>query len=431
MKSNPDVAEPPAEGDGLPVIETVFREESGRILATLIRLLGDFDLAEEALQEAFSSALVHWPRESVPDHPAAWITTVARRKALDLLRRQQRQRAQSLPLTDLDEPLEERIQVLERDLDSCLEDDRLRLMFTCCHPALSAEASVALTLRTLGGLTTDEIARAFLVPSPTLAQRLVRAQRKIREARIPYRVPPDHLLPERVPAVLAVLYLIFNEGYSTSRGETLIRLDLCTEAIRLARLLCQLMPGEAEASGLLALLLLQDGRRDARATPEGHTILLADQDRSLWDAPQMAEGRGILERALRRRRPGSYQLQAAIAAVHSLAERAEDTDWRQIGALYDALLEQLPTPVVALNRAVAVAMLEGPAAGLALVDELGEDRAMGRYLFFHATRADFLRQLERPAQALLAYQRARQLAGNQSEQAFLEQRLREIREQLP
>lgn len=402
--------------------ERLFREESGRILATLIGALGDFDLAGEVMQEAFATALEHWPLEGLPQNPAAWITTTARRKAIDRLRRRRVRRTHETAYEESRSAKDE-IAVLESRLDCPLEDDCLRLIFTCCHPALNQAAQVALTLRTLGGLTTPQIARAFLIPPPTLAQRLARAKSKIKQAGIPYRVPPAHLLPERLPAVLAVLYLVFSEGYAASEGDDLIRHELCAEAIRLTRLLAALMPDEPEVLGLLALMLLQDSRRGARVSPAGDVVLLEDQDRTLWDGEQIRAGQEILERALHRRRPGSYQLQAAIAAVHSEARRAADTDWEQIVALYDALMAMHPSAVVALNRAAAVAMLCGAAAGLELVDQIGQRGDLDDYLYYHSTRAELLRRLQRNSEAQEAYRRSQQLAENASQRRFLQQRI--------
>jgi RNA polymerase sigma-70 factor (ECF subfamily) len=408
-------------------IERVFREEHGRLIATLIRALGDFDLAEEALQDAMATALAAWQRDGVPDNPGAWLTTAARRKAIDRIRREKTRDEKQAVLSHGETAGEREFDDVENATGSALRDDRLRLIFTCCHPALNVEARLALTLRTLGGLTTPEIARAFLVPEITLAQRLVRAKKKIKSARIPYRVPPDHLLPERVPAVLAVVYLVFNEGYSASAGDDLVRRELCDEAVRLGRLLCQLMPDEPEAAGLLALMLLQDSRRAARTDAEGEQVLLEDQDRSLWNTGQIDEGIGVLEQALNRRAPGAYQLQAAIAAVHCEAKRAADTDWPQIVAIYDALEAAQPSPVVALNRAVAVAMAGDIEEALRVVEKLGEDKRMERYLFLHSTRADLLRRLGRMGEAAEAYTTALELAVNASERKFLLKRLGEVK----
>ncbi|HXL42734.1 MAG TPA: RNA polymerase sigma factor [Gaiellaceae bacterium] len=389
------------------IVEAVFREEWGRTLAILARILGDVDLAEDAVQEAFATALERWPRDGAPANPGAWLLTTARNRAIDRIRRE-RTLAHKTELLAALEPA-------EQEEANPIPDERLSLIFACCHPALSTEAQVALTLRALGGLSTEEIARAFLVPEPAMAQRLVRAKRKIRAAGIPFRVPPDHLLPERLGAVLAVLYLIFNEGYGPPP-----RADLCEEAIRLGKVLALLMPDEPEALGLLALLLLQDARRDARLDAGGELVLLADQDRELWDAKRIAEGRRVLERALPLRRPGPYQLQAAIASLHFEAE----TDWRQIAALYARLASYTPSPVVELNRAVAVSMAEGPERGLALIDGID---GLERYRHMHSARADLLRRLGRGSEAAEAYGRALELAAQPAERAFLERRLAEVR----
>jgi RNA polymerase sigma-70 factor (ECF subfamily) len=377
------------------------------------------------MQEAFATALERWPRDGVPNSPGAWITTTARRKAIDRLRRKQTFAAKQ-HLLETDAALS--ALGSERDSNDMGEygDDRLRLIFTCCHPALSPEAQVALTLRTLGGLTTSEIARAFLVPEATMSQRLVRVKRKIREAGIPYRVPPAHDLPERLDAVLAVIYLVFNEGYSASAGEALIRGELCAEAIRLGRVVSSLMPDEPEALGLMALMLLQDSRREARTGAGGEAIVLEDQDRSLWDEAKIAEGTQLVERALRMRRAGPYQVQAAVAAVHCRAARAEDTDWTEIAALYQELYGMQPTPVVALNRAVAVAMAGTPLDGLAVLDDSELARELDDYRWYHATRADLLRRDGSNALAAKAYRRAIALTKNEVERAFFERRLREV-----
>ena len=408
--------------DAQEAVERLWRQEWGRIVAALIRLVGDFDVAEEAAQEAFALAVAEWARAGVPAQPRAWIVATARHKAIDRIRRRTR--------------LAEKLTTLAGDAgggdepgaaEDDVPDERLRLIFTCCHPALALEAQVALTLRTLCGLSTEEIARAFLLPATTMAQRLVRAKAKIRAAAIPYRVPAAAELPERLDAVMAVVYLAFNEGFAAAQGQTLLRQDLCAEAIRLARWLRLLLPSSTpELDGLLALMLLHDARRRARVDATGDLVLLEDQDRSLWDRAAIDEGRAILQAALALGRPGPYQLQAAIAAVHGDAARAADTDWRQIALLYDRLLALHPSPVVALNRAAAVAMAEGAAVGLPLVDALAE--ALADYHLFHAARADLLRRLGRRAEAANAYEAAAMRATNEAERRFLERRLTSLRE---
>ena len=407
-------------------VEAVFRRESGRIVANLIRVSHSFDLAEEAMQDAFATALTHWNTNGIPENPSAWITAAAQRKLIDYLRREQTRRNKEDQLRYETESA--RDGDLEPDMHPASEDDRLRLIFTCCHPALNTEAQIALTLRTLGGLTTPEIARAFLVPEVTLAQRLVRAKRKIQQARIPYQVPSAYALPERLSAVQTVLYLIFNEGYIASSGDSLIRRELCSEAIRLARTLCELMPDTPENLGLLALMLLHDSRRETRVSIDGELVPLEEQDRTLWDSSQINEGLQLVERALRRRKIGPYQLQAAIAALHSEAKTAADTDWKQIAALYNELAIVNPSSTVALNRAVAIAMSEGPARGLELLDQLKDCHALDAYYLYHAARADLLRRLSRKKEAIAAYRDALSLTANAVERRYLRRRVNELGE---
>jgi RNA polymerase sigma-70 factor (ECF subfamily) len=393
-------------------IERVFREEYGRAVAVLVRSFGDIDVAEEAVQDAFTVAVHRWPSAGLPPSPAGWIITTARNRAIDRLRREASRadrHAQAALLHARDEAMEE----------GPVHDERLRLIFTCCHPALSRSAQVALTLRLLGGLTTSEIARAFLVPEPTMAQRLVRAKGKIRDAKIPYRVPASAELPGRLPSVLAVVYLVFNEGYAASAGAALVRAELCAEALRLGRLLAELLPDEPEVRGLLALMLLAESRRGARTTADGGLVPLPEQDRDRWDRDLIAEGQAIVRDCLRRNDPGPYQVQAAINAVHSDARSAAATDWSQIVRLYDQLLAYDPSPVVALNRAVAVAEVDGPATALALVDGL---RDLGAYHLFHAIRADLLHRLGRDVEATAAYETAIKVTDNAAERDFLRRR---------
>jgi RNA polymerase sigma-70 factor, ECF subfamily len=402
-------------------IEETFRAEYGRILATLIRLLGDFDVAEEALQEAFAVAVEQWPAAGPPTNPASWLVSTARHKAIDRIRRRAR-------LAQKQEEIARHFELSAEEEDAPMPEDRLRLIFTCCHPALAIEAQVALTLRTLGGLSTEEIARAFLVPAPTMAQRLVRAKAKIRGARIPYQVPPDEALAERLEAVMVVVYLVFNEGYAASFGARLVRDELCEQAIRLGRMLVELLPAHAETKGLLALMLLHDSRRETRLDGSGDIVLLEDQDRTCWDHAQIDEGAAVVEAALSAggRPPGPYALQAAIAAVHAQALTPSDTDWRQIAALYGVLARVHPTPVVELNRAVAVAMSDGVERGLALVDELDQRGELVGYHLLPVAQAELLRRLGRHPEAAEAYRRGLALVSNEAERRHLEKRLREI-----
>ncbi|MDQ3774315.1 MAG: RNA polymerase sigma factor [Pseudomonadota bacterium] len=422
----PVAAGPPPTGEDATkrvreTVDAVYRSESRRVLATLIRLLGDFDLAEEALHDAFRAALEQWPRDGVPANPRAWLVSAGRFKAIDGMRR----RARFDALDDCTEQVDAGIDETAARDDEGVEDDRLRLIFTCCHPALPPDAQVALTLREVCDLTTEEIARAFLTAAPTLAQRIVRAKAKIRDARIPYEVPSLTDLPDRVDSVLRVVYLVFNEGYSASSGASLTRHDLSGEAIRLGRLLVELLP-EPEALGLLALMLLQESRRAARSSPAGELVLLAEQDRSLWNRDQIAEGSALVERAVGSRRFGPYTLQAAIAAVHANAPSAAATHWAQIVGLYDLLARAEPSPVVELNRAVAVAMRDGPLTGLDLIDAILARGDLANYHLAHAARADLCRRLGRTAEARASYQRALGFTRQEPEQRFLERRLREL-----
>jgi RNA polymerase sigma-70 factor, ECF subfamily len=414
--------------DAAAAVAEAFTEEWGRIVAALIGRTGDWDLAEDCAQQAFAEAVRLWPRDGVPARPGAWLTTVAKNRAIDRLRHErmkaQRLHAASAELSEVEPEVDE--DPMQAQDDSGIEDDRLRLMFTCCHPALALEARVALTLRTLAGLTTTEIAHAFLVPEPTMAKRLVRAKHKIVNARIPYRVPPAELLPERTSGVLAVLYLLFNEGYSASAGPELIRVDVCSEAIRLARALTTLMPDEPETAGLLALMLFQHSRRLARVDAAGELVTLDDQDRSRWDVTEIGEANAVLDAALRREAAGPYQLQAAIAACHANAPDSNATDWQRIAALYERLLELMPHPVVMLNHAISVAMSAGPDAGLELVDRLAESGELRDYHLLHATRADLLRRLGDRAGAAIAYREALERTSSEPERRFLLRRIDEL-----
>jgi RNA polymerase sigma-70 factor (ECF subfamily) len=405
-------------------VEAVYRSESRQVLATLIRLLGDFEAAEEALHDAFAVAVEQWTRDGVPANPRAWLVSTGRFKAIDGMRRRARFDAS---LTELAKQLESDTGEAEGVDDESVEDDRLRLIFTCCHPALPPDAQVAMTLREVCGLTTEEITRAFLTKPATIAQRIVRAKAKIRDARIPYVVPAESELPDRLEAVLRVVYLVFNEGYSASAGNSVTRHDLSGEAIRLGRLLMELLP-EPEGMGLLALMLLQDSRRDARTSPTGDLVLLEDQDRALWNREQIAEGSSLVERALSSRQIGSYTIQAAIAAVHAQAPSAADTDWPQIVGLYDVMMQADPSPVIELNRAAAVAMRDGPLAGLTLIDAILSRGELANYHLAHAARADLCRRLGKTADARVSYQRALALSQQEPERRFLQRRLRELQD---
>ncbi len=404
------------------VLEQLYREDAGRIVASLIRLIGDFDLAEEAAHEAFATAVEQWPREGVPQNPRAWIISTARHKAIDRIRRQARFAQRRDELIRMAEGGPE-----EADpMGGGVADERLRLIFTCCHPALAPEAQVALSLRTLCGLTTEEIARAFLVPPATMAQRLVRAKRKIRAARIPYEIPPPEVLPERIDAVMAVIYLVFNEGYAASHGDELVRADLCAEAIRLGRIVCELIAGNGEAQGLLALMLIQDSRRATRVNRDGDIALLEEQDRTRWNRDQIREGLALINSAFSGGPPGPYLIQAAIASVHARAQRAADTDWREIEALYAYLMRLRPSPVVELNHAVALAMASGISEGLQMIESIRVRNDLDDYHLMWAARADLLRRLERWEDAADSYRRALKLATAEPERRFLARRLREV-----
>ena len=406
------------------VLEQLYREDAGRIVASLIRLIGDFDLAEEAAQEAFATAVEQWPREGVPQNPRAWIIGTARHKAIDRIRREARfaqRRDELIRMAEGEDGPQE-----ADPMGAGVADERLRLIFTCCHPALAPEAQVALSLRTLCGLTTEEIARAFLVPPATMAQRLVRAKRKIRAARIPYEIPPPEVLPERIDTVMAVIYLVFNEGYAASHGDELVRADLCAEAIRLGRIVCELIAGNSEAQGLLALMLIQDSRRATRVNSDGDIALLEEQDRTRWNREQIREGLALVNSAFCNGSPGPYAIQAAIAAVHARAQRAADTDWREIEALYAYLMRIRPSPVVELNHAVALAMASGVSEGLQMIESIRVRNDLDDYHLMWAARADLLRRLERWEEAADSYRRALNLATAEPERRFLARRLREV-----
>ena len=411
------------------IVEQTFRQESGRCMAALISYLNDFELAEDVFQDALIVALEKWPQDGIPRNPGAWITTTARNRAIDRIRRHKTLVEKQPTLIQVAQSAQ--VDPLQVEMDS-IPDERLKLIFTCCHPALNQEAQIALTLRTLGGLETAEIAAAFLIPVPTMAQRLVRAKRKIKNAGIPYRVPPTDLLPERLDAVLKVVYLIFNEGYDATSGDALIRQDLCGEAIRLAQTLNELLQKapklqeDAEALGLLALMMLHDSRRHARTSADGELVLLEEQDRSLWDKEQIEMGTAVLEKALHMHNPGPYQIQAAIAALHAEAPSPSDTDWPQIAALYGALMQHAPSPVVALNQAVAIAMVEGPMRGLGLIDDLGQSGDLDHYHLFHAARADLLRRAGFMSEAVDAYTVALELCQNSVEKRYLRRCLAEL-----